>query len=142
MTLASASATAQSPSFLARRLPRGAIKQFDQIKSLLALLRRVAADDHAFDATAKMVLQHLGLRPLQRRADDLNLRQHVETVTVFFNHDRDAAHLPSNAAQPVEQLRLVVLGRGASSCRHPVRTGAMSGMPQKSIVAQWVAGWV
>ena len=115
MILARAVATAKPPVSLTRRLARGAIKQFDQLVGLLALLRRVTADNGAFDAPAEMIFQHLSLRPRQRRANGLNLRQDIDTVTVFLDHVRNATHLPFDTTQPVQQLRLVVLGQGASS---------------------------
>src|SRR5262249_21683327 len=46
-----------------------------------------------------MVLQHLVLDLAQRRADRLDLRQHVDAVTVVLDHPLDAAHLALDAAQ-------------------------------------------
>jgi len=94
------------PSLIRSDLSRRPSQQFDQLTGLAPLFLGVAADDGAFDAMVQMILQQLGLHPRQRRAHRLHLGEDVDAVAVFFDHARDPAHLPLDAAQAIGQLGL------------------------------------
>ena len=59
----------------------------------------------------KVIFQHFRLDACQRCAYRLQLREHIDTVTILFHHTCNAAHLSIHTAEPVQQLLLRGLGR-------------------------------
>src|SRR5262249_24197922 len=88
-------------------LPR-TLEHVQELPHLLALLGGGAALDGVVDAVGDVVGQHLVLDALQRRADRLELGQHIDAVAVFVDHAGDAAHLALDAGQA---LAAGLLGR-------------------------------
>ena len=85
----------------------------------------VAAGTQVIGHTGAHVLgQQLLGKAVQRRVHRCHLYQNIHTVGILFQHAAHAAHLPFDAAQPVDQcfvfLRAAVLvaAAGGDSVRH------------------------
>ncbi|MEA2873847.1 MAG: hypothetical protein QOH67_3823 [Hyphomicrobiales bacterium] len=80
----------------------GARKDIDQFADLAALVGLISRGDRVLDAMRDMVAQDLLLDPAQRGPHGGNLRHDVDAVTVLLDHPGEAARLPLDALEPVE----------------------------------------
>ena len=75
---------------------------------------RVAAGRRARDAVLQVLVEQVQADTLQRLADGCDLGEDVDAVGVLVDHPLQATDLALDAAQPGEDLLLVV---GVSGCR-------------------------
>jgi hypothetical protein len=80
-------------------LPRIARQQVGEFGEFLALIGDIACLDRIGHAMIDVILENLFFDFLERRLDRLQLVEHVDTIAVFFQHARNAAHLPLDAGE-------------------------------------------
>ena len=80
----------------------GARKDIDQFADLSALVSLISGRDRVLDAMRDVVAQDLLLDPAQRGTHRGNLRHDVDTVAVLLDHPGEAARLPLDALEPIE----------------------------------------
>src|SRR4249919_3701756 len=68
----------------------------------------VATGGRAGDAMVQVLVEQFDADALQGLADRGDLGQHIDAVRVVLDHPRQAADLPFDAAEPGEELLLVV----------------------------------
>ena len=91
------------------RLGQGPIQHSHEFGGLGPPLRLVPIHQRAGHTVIQVVLEDFGFHPPKRRAYGLQLGEDVDAVAVLVDHAGDAPHLPFDAAEAVEQLRLVVM---------------------------------
>jgi hypothetical protein len=76
----------------------GSPKHFHQFGNFLSLFALVAARYRVLNAMANMIAQDFLLDAPQSGAYGGKLSYYIDTVTVFFDHPRKAAHLTLDTA--------------------------------------------
>jgi hypothetical protein len=74
-------------------------KDLHQFGDFAALLIRIPAGDGVLDTMSDVIAQNLLLNPAQCRASGADLGDDIDTVTVFLDHTRNAAHLSLDPAE-------------------------------------------
>ena len=90
---------------LSRRAPH----DIHQFRDLAPLVGFVAGPDRMIDAVRHVIAEDLFLDAAQRSTYRADLRHDVDAITIFFNHARQAPHLPLYAVEPADGRDLAVL---------------------------------
>ena len=76
-------------------------------------VRGVLPFDGSVDQALQVRLQQLVLDTSERRLDPAGLCEHLHGRPLLFDHPRDAANLPFDAVQPVQEFGLGVWSKAS-----------------------------
>lgn len=91
----------------------GTAKHIHEFCNFLALVGFIAGGYGALDAMANMVAKDFLLNAPERCAHGIDLRDDVDTITVFIDHFRQSAHLSFDPVEAFAATGLDVVSHAA-----------------------------